>query len=101
MSQSPPPPPSQAQPNQPSSTKTMKVKIYAPFKIYYDDVATSVTATNRVGPFDVLQGHHNFISLLVPGEVIVRADGKPDFKMQINRAVIHVKADEIKVFLDV
>jgi F0F1-type ATP synthase epsilon subunit len=79
----------------------MKVKIYAPFKIYFDDVATSVTATNRVGPFDVLQGHHNFISLLAPGEVIVRAEGKADFKMQINRGVIHVKADEVKVFLDV
>jgi F0F1-type ATP synthase epsilon subunit len=79
----------------------MKVKIYAPFKVYYDDIATSLSATNRVGPFDILQGHHNFISLLVPGEVIVRAEGKPYFKMQINRAVIHVKADEIKVFLDV
>jgi F0F1-type ATP synthase epsilon subunit len=79
----------------------MKVKIYAPFKVYYDDAANSVTATNRVGPFDVLQGHHNFISLLMPGEVVVRTDGKEDFKMKINRGVIHVKADEIKIFLDV
>lgn len=79
----------------------MHVKIYAPFKVYYDDQANSVTATNRVGPFDVLEGHHNFISLLMPGEVVVRADGKDDFKMEINRGVIHVKADEVKIFLDV
>jgi len=79
----------------------MHVKVYSPFKIYYDSAATSVTATNRVGPFDVLQGHHNFISLLLPGDIIVRADGKDDFKMRVNRGFIHVKADEIKVFLDV
>lgn len=85
----------------PAQAKIMRVKIYAPFKIYFDDVATSVTALNRVGPFDVLEGHHNFISLLEPGEIIVRADGKPDFKMNINRGVIHVKADEVRVFLDV
>lgn len=79
----------------------MHVKIYAPFKVYYDAAATSVTAANRVGQFDVLQGHHNFISLLSPGEVIVRADGKPDFKMNIDHGLIHVKTDEVKVFLDV
>jgi F0F1-type ATP synthase epsilon subunit len=89
-------------PSPPSTdAKVMRVKIYAPFKIYYDAPATSITATNRVGPFDVLQGHHNFISLLLPGDITVRNDGKEDFKMRINRGVIHVKADEVKVFLDV
>jgi F0F1-type ATP synthase epsilon subunit len=84
-----------------SGAKTMHIKIYAPFKIYYDDQANSISAVNRVGPFDILQGHHNFISLLMPGEITVRADSKDDFKMKINRGVIHVKADEVKVFLDV
>lgn len=79
----------------------MHVKIYAPFKIYYDDTASSVTALNRVGPFDILPNHHNFISLLEPGDITVRVDGKPDFKMTVNRGVVHVKADEVKVFLDV
>lgn len=82
-------------------SSTMHVKIYAPFKIYYDDQSTSVTALNGVGPFDVLPNHHSFISLLEPGEIIVRNEGKPDFKMNINRGIIHVKADEVKVFLDV
>lgn len=84
-----------------TGTKTMHVKIYAPFKIYFDDQASSITALNGVGPFDVLQGHHNFISLLEPGEITVRIPGKPDFKMTINRGIMHVKADEVKVFLDV
>jgi len=88
---------------QPADTaaKTMKVKIYAPFKIYFDGQGSSVTALNRVGPFDVLPGHHNFISLLEPGQITVRQPNQEDFKMEIARGIIHVKADEIKVFLDV
>lgn len=83
------------------AVKTMHVKVYAPFKVYYDAPATSLTAANRVGQFDVLQGHHNFISLLTPGEVTVRAEGNNDFKMNIDHGLIHVKADEVKIFLDV
>jgi len=87
------------------ATKTqsteMHVKIYAPFKVYFDGQATSVSAANRVGPFDVLANHHNFISLLEPGDVTVRTEGKEDFTMHVNRGVIHVKADEVRVFLDV
>lgn len=79
----------------------MHVKIYAPFKVYFDAQALSVTALNRVGPFDILPGHHNFISLLAPGPIIVRNVDQPDFKMNISRGVIHVKADEVRVFLDV
>ena len=88
-------------PSSKAGTRLMKVKIYAPFKVYYDAEAESVTAINRVGPFDVLEGHHNFISLLEPGNITVRKPGQPDFFMKVVRGVIHVKKDEIKVFLDV
>jgi F0F1-type ATP synthase epsilon subunit len=87
--------------SQPSSEKTMKVKVYAPFKIYYDGIAASVSAVNRIGLFDILPNHHSFISLLAPGNITVREQSKPDFVMKVNRGLIHVKADEIKVFLDV
>ena len=92
-------PPQAKQP--PPESSTMRVKIYAPFKVYFDGDAKSMTATNRVGPFDILPQHHNFISLLEPSEVVVRTDGKQDFKMKINQGLIHVKADMVRVFLDV
>lgn len=87
-------------PQQPNPT-TMQVKIYAPFKVYYDGKATSLTATNRIGPFDVLPQHHNFISLLEQGEVQVRSNGVEDFKMTIKKGIMHVKADYVRIFLDV
>jgi F0F1-type ATP synthase epsilon subunit len=79
----------------------MHVKIYAPFKTYFDGPAASLSAVNKTGPFDILAGHHNFMSLLMPCTITVRAPSKPDFQMHADRGVMHVKADKVTVFLDV
>ena len=79
----------------------MAVKIYAPFTTYFDGPAVSVSAVNDTGPFDILARHKNFMCLLKPGEVRVRQAGQKDFAMQVNQAVMHVKADKVTVFLDV
>lgn len=78
----------------------MNVKIYAPFKIYYDGLAESISAENLTGPFDVLPQHHNFMTLLSPCEILVRSEGREE-KIKINRGIMHVKKDEVIVFLDV
>ncbi len=84
-----------------ASVPTMKVKIYAPFEIYFEGEASSFSAVNLTGPFDVLPRHKNFMSLLQPGTITVRQSGKPDFSMNISRGIAHVKADQVTVFLDV
>jgi F0F1-type ATP synthase epsilon subunit len=84
-----------------TSNPTMHAKVYAPFKVYFDGQAFSVSAINQVGPFDILPHHRNFITLLERGNLTVRIPGKSDLVMQIDRGVMHVKADEVKVFLDV
>ena len=38
----------------------MAIKVYAPFKVYYEGQAESLTAENETGPFDILPKHHNF-----------------------------------------
>ena len=80
--------------------KSMHVKVYAPFKVYYDDVANSISAVNATGPFDILPKHHNFMTLLSEGDIIVRSDNGED-KISITRGIMHVKADDVVVFLDV
>lgn len=79
---------------------TMHVKVYSPFKVYFNGVALSISAVNDTGPFDILPQHHNFITLLNPCDVRVRTE-KSDEKIQINKGVMHVKADQVIVFLDV
>jgi F0F1-type ATP synthase epsilon subunit len=80
---------------------TMHAKIYAPFKVYFDGPALSISAANQVGPFDILPHHRNFITLLEASDLTVRQPDNADFKMPINKGVMHVKADEVKIFLDV
>lgn len=81
--------------------ETMHAKVYAPFKVYFDGQAASVSASNELGAFDVLPKHRNFITLLRSGDITVRVPGKPEFKMPIAKGVMHVKSDEVRVFLDV
>ncbi len=80
--------------------KRMHVKIYAPFKTYYDGDAQSISAVNETGAFDILPHHHNFMTLLSACDIIVRT-GKNDEKIPINRGIMHVKKDKVIVFLDV
>lgn len=85
----------------PVNKEVMAVKVYAPFKTYFDGLAISVSAINDTGPFDILSRHKNFMCLLKPGELRVRSSGKEDFAMPVNQGVMHVKSDKVTVFLDV
>lgn len=78
----------------------MHVRVYAPFKVYYDDQAESISAVNDTGPFDILAKHHNFMTLLNPCDLIIR-HGANQEKITISRGIMHVKANQIIVFLDV
>lgn len=78
----------------------MYVKVYAPYKVYFDGVAKSISAVNDTGPFDILPRHHNFMTLLGACDIIVRTDNNEE-KIPIKQGVMHVKADQVVVFLDV
>lgn len=80
---------------------SMHVKVYSPFRDYYDGRAFSVSAENDTGPFDILPKHHNFISLLRQCDLVIRTVGHGEQKIIISGGIMHVKADEIIVFLDV
>lgn len=79
---------------------TMHVKIYSPFRTYYDNEAFSISAINATGPFDILPKHHNFMTLLSSGDITVRSQ-TGEHKLQISRGIMHVKSDQVIVFLDV
>jgi len=76
------------------------VKVYAPFKTYFNGIANNISATNETGPFDILPGHHNFMTLLIPCNIIVRTDQRQE-SFVINRGIMHVKKNQVIVFLDV
>lgn len=78
----------------------MAVKVYAPFQVYFEGDAYSVSAINATGPFDVLPHHHNFLCMLVPCELIIESPAGQK-KIKIHRALMHVKSERVVVFMDV
>jgi F0F1-type ATP synthase epsilon subunit len=79
---------------------TMAIKVYAPFKVYYEGNGYSISAVNATGPFDILPKHHNFLCMLVPCNLVIESpEGQKIIK--IHRALMHVKADRVVVFVDV
>jgi len=82
------------------SNHSMMIKVYSPFRVYFDGPGFSISGENKVGPFDILPGHHDFITLLNPCTLLIRYD-KGDQKILISGGLMHVKADRVIVFLDV
>jgi len=98
------PPPADA-PEQEEAKKSekpvMDAKVYAPFQVYFEGDATSVSAVNDTGPFDILPMHRNFLCMLVPCTLTVQPVEGPAKKVKIHRALMHVKANRVVVFMDV
>lgn len=83
-----------------SDGQGMRVKVYSPFRSYFDGQAQSISAVNGTGPFDILPKHHNFISLLSACDLVVRTKEGAK-KIIISGGIMHVKANQVIVFLDV
>ena len=79
---------------------SMAIKVYAPFKVYYEGEGYSISAVNETGPFDILPHHHDFLCMLVPCNIVVETPGGTK-TIKVSRALMHVKADSIAVYVDV
>jgi F0F1-type ATP synthase epsilon subunit len=87
-------------PSSPIQEGHIKVKIYSPFKVFFNGLALSLSAVNDTGPFDILPMHHKFITLLNNGDIVVRTD-KSEERIAINSGIMQVKENNIIIFLDV
>jgi hypothetical protein len=79
----------------------MHVRVASPFKVFFDADAVSLSGANATGPFDILPRHHNFISLLSESELAIGLPEGTATKVRISGGVMHVRADEVVVFLNV
>jgi F0F1-type ATP synthase epsilon subunit len=77
----------------------MNVIARAPFHVYYEGPADSVSALNKVGKFDILPGHADFFSMLDPGEVVI---GTPTDQvvLTIHNGIITVRDNEVMLFVN-
>lgn len=85
--------------HQASDLSELIVTARAPFHVYFDGSAQAVTATNKVGQFDILPGHADFFSMLDPGEVIVETKGEP-VTFNITNGIITVRDNHVMLFVN-
>ena len=85
---------------QPDNTAQLTVIARAPFNVYYEGVAESVTATNKIGQFDILPKHADFFSVLKPGEIIIETTTDP-VSINITNGIITVRDDEVMLFVNI
>lgn len=98
-------PATETAPEQATSNKdgkpAMAVKVYAPFQVYFEGNAYSVSAVNATGPFDILPKHHNFLCMLLPCQLVIKPVNGNQKTIKVHRALMHVKSDRVVVFMDV
>ena len=84
----------------PNSTDTLNVVARSPFQLYFEGDATALSATNRVGDFDVLPGHADFFSMLEPGEIVVTPTDGDAVKIDAKSGIITVRNNQVLLFVN-
>jgi len=76
----------------------LSVKVISPTQTLYDGPASSVSAFNRLGPFDILPKHANFFSLLTQGEINIRT-GTKIFSFNVLHGILKVSQNKVTLFI--
>ena len=78
----------------------LNVKVWSPFRVYFDGPAASISGVNGTGAFDILPRHRNFITLLNSCDLVLQTrDG--EIKIRISGGVMQVHKNTAIVFLEV
>jgi F0F1-type ATP synthase epsilon subunit len=85
---------------QPIANEKLKVIARAPFNIYYEGDAEVVSATNKVGKFDILPEHADFFSILSPGEIIIETSTDP-IVFNVSNGIVTVRDNEVMLFVNI
>lgn len=83
-----------------NTPNTLSVIARSPFELYFEGTATSLSATNRVGTFDILPGHADFFSMLEPGEIIIQSESKQPVTIDAGSGILTVQNNQAYVFIN-
>jgi F0F1-type ATP synthase epsilon subunit len=76
----------------------LHIKVISPTQTYYDGAALSVSAVNKVGPFDILADHANFFSLLSQGDIVVNT-GSTMLHFPTTHGIVRASGNKITLFI--
>jgi len=87
-------------PKEEKARDRLSVKVWSPFRVYFNGEAKSVSGVNATGPFDVLPRLHNFISLLSASDLALNTPNGV-VKIRISGGIMQVHQDAVTIFLEV
>jgi len=67
-------------------------------EIFFEGKAKAISSKNRLGDFDILPQHTNFISLIFENLTIITEENKK-ITYQFERGVLETSQNQVKVFL--
>lgn len=80
--------------------KQLQVQVITSSKLFYNGPAFAVSSINKIGPFDILPEHENFITLLKDKVVIHGLDGR-DTEIPCQNGLLEVSENVVRVFLGI
>lgn len=81
------------------ATKTLHLKLITPVKIMFERDVDSVSIPTRLGQITVLPTHDEIVSILEPGELIVRHEGK-NFPLAVTGGIVEVFENTLAILAD-
>ena len=78
---------------------TLKLEIVTPEATVYSQVVEYVILQGVEGQLTILPQHTRLMTQLVPGEMVVRKDGKDEF-LAVGEGLIQVTGDQVAVLTD-
>ena len=86
----------------PTEVMMLTITARAPFHVYFEGQAMSLTGFNSVGPFDILPGHADFFSILEACEISIdEGDGNQPTLIEIRNGIITVRDDHVMLFANI
>lgn len=80
--------------------KTLQLLIKTRDETLFDGVVESVTSVNKVGKFDILGNHANFISL-IQEKLIIKEEGGGKKEFPVESGLARVSKDKVEIYLGI
>lgn len=75
------------------------LRVRDPEKVIFEGQVDSISSTNKIGKFDILDSHSNFISLIQQFLVYKIGESVKEFK--VNNGILKVRENKVYVYLGV
>lgn len=78
----------------------LRVKIQTPENVIWEGEAEALSSENATGPFDILPGHANMITMINEKPIVIVTGGQSR-EFRFERALLSVADDLVGVFADI